>query len=87
MVKAGVCKTPITGSNPVVASNEIDTKPAPHGAGFASHSVEATTGFEPVIGVLQTPALTTWLRRLGSTTNKGGTTPPLVGSSGAEEGI
>jgi hypothetical protein len=25
--------------------------------------VEATTGFEPVIGVLQTPALTTWLRR------------------------
>ena len=26
-------------------------------------SLEATTGFEPVMGVLQTPALTTWPRR------------------------
>ncbi len=25
--------------------------------------MEATTGLEPVMGVLQTPALTTWLRR------------------------
>ena len=34
--------------------------------------VEATTGFEPVIGVLQTPALTTWLRRLETITTRGG---------------
>jgi hypothetical protein len=28
--------------------------------------MEATAGFEPAIGVLQTPALTTWPRRLGA---------------------
>ena len=33
------------------------------GLSFVIGEVEATTGFEPVIGVLQTPALTTWLRR------------------------
>ena len=34
MVKAGVCKTPIIGSNPIVASTIPDTKPAPSRAGF-----------------------------------------------------
>ena len=33
------------------------TKPAHHRAGFVSATMEATTGFEPVMGVLQTPAL------------------------------
>jgi hypothetical protein len=28
--------------------------------------LEATAGFEPAIGVLQTPALTTWPRRPGA---------------------
>ncbi len=32
-------------------------------AGPVSDFVEATAGFEPAIRVLQTPALTTWLRR------------------------
>jgi hypothetical protein len=27
------------------------------------HLAEATVGLEPTVGVLQTPALTTWLRR------------------------
>lgn len=31
--------------------------------GQAENVLEATGGFEPPIGVLQTPALTTWLRR------------------------
>ena len=31
---------------------------------FWEGQLEATGGFEPPIGVLQTPALTTWLRRL-----------------------
>ncbi len=33
-------------------------------AGSSKVAVEATIGFEPMMGVLQTPALTTWLRRL-----------------------
>src|SRR5205807_1327906 len=32
----------------------------------ANESAEATAGIGPAIGVLQTPALTTWLRRLGA---------------------
>ncbi len=51
--KAAVCKTAITGSNPVVASK---TKRLWHN----NHSrfvLEATTGFEPVMAVLQTAAL------------------------------
>ncbi len=35
----------------------------PSGAGSHFIPMEATTGIEPVIGVLQTPALTTWPRR------------------------
>ena len=42
-------------------------------AGFLFEKVEATVGIEPTIRVLQTPALTTWPRRLAS--------------AGAEEGI
>ena len=47
--------------------------------------MEATAGFEPVMGVLQTPALTTWLRRL----DKEGrlTAVPRTSWFGAEEGI
>ena len=45
-------------------------------------------GFEPMMGVLQTPALTTWLRRLVVNTTRTGAEPPLlVDSFGAEEGI
>ena len=32
----------------------------------STSTLEATTGFEPVMGVLQTPALTTWPRRRGA---------------------
>src|SRR3954454_15881786 len=35
-------------------------------AGRSSRKPEATAGIEPAIGVLQTPALATWLRRLGA---------------------
>ena len=49
-----------------------DKKPAPRGR-FVSEKLEATVGIEPTIGVLQTPALTTWPRRPCAT--------------GAEEGI
>ena len=33
--------------------------------GKADRTREATVGLEPTVGVLQTPALTTWLRRRG----------------------
>ena len=65
--------------------------------------MEATGGFEPPIGVLQTPALTTWPRRPGkkmerktgfepatsSLARRCSTTEPLplVAGLGAEEGI
>ena len=42
--------------------------------------MEATVGIEPTIGVLQTPALTTWPRRPG-------TLRLALGKLGAEEGI
>ena len=35
---------------------------------WGSQILEATAGFEPAIGVLQTPALATWLRRQEKTT-------------------
>ena len=34
--------------------------------GGKGQKMEATSGFEPLIGVLQTPALTTWPRRPGA---------------------
>jgi hypothetical protein len=39
---------------------------APRCSEFGSGLLEATGGFEPPIRVLQTPALTTWLRRPGA---------------------
>ena len=41
------------------------TRKRPARAVFVSENLEATVGIEPTIGVLQTPALTTWPRRLG----------------------
>lgn len=46
------CQTPVTRQ-----------RDRPSEAGPVSDFVEATAGFEPAIRVLQTPALTTWLRR------------------------
>ena len=38
--------------------------PTPTSSGRSSYdTTEATVGLEPTVGVLQTPALTTWLRR------------------------
>ena len=67
---------------------------------FRLRCLEATTGFEPVIGVLQTPALTTWPRRQQPeppTPECRGTAPslslrpgarnPAAAFAGAEEGI
>ena len=45
------------GDSPVRSLLEVvSTQPA-HGHDFVSEKLEATTGFEPVMGVLQTPAL------------------------------
>ena len=49
----------------------------PSGSRFASDGLEATTGFEPVMGVLQTPALPLGYVARGS----------FRGRTGAEEGI
>ena len=44
---------------------------------------KATVGLEPTVGVLQTPALTTWLRRR----QKRGSPPDGKGTAGAEDEI
>ena len=53
------------------------TEPTPEGAGPVSEILEATMGFEPMMGVLQTPALTTWLRRPLIDTKPGRLPPTL----------
>ena len=55
------------------ASPARPARKRPRWAAFESENLEATVGFEPTIRVLQTPALTTWLRR--------------PATAGAEEGI
>ena len=44
----------------------LKTRRAPIRGLFEFNILEATTGVEPVMAVLQTAALTTWLRRPGA---------------------
>ena len=57
----------------LLSTPALPTRKRPGRAAFVSKNLEATVGIEPTIGVLQTPALTTWPRR------------PCA--AGAEEGI
>ena len=54
------------GPNPTRRPMAHDESRPPHRWAALYDSMEATTGIEPVIGVLQTPALTTWPRRHGA---------------------
>lgn len=51
----------------IVSSPKLSASSSPETA-----DLEATAGFEPAIGVLQTPALATWLRRQEKTTSASG---------------
>lgn len=51
---------------PLPLNRKLRTRAAPRCSELACSLLEATGGFEPPIRVLQTPALTTWLRRPGA---------------------
>ena len=68
------------------ASRRRIRKPA-SGGRLESDLLEATGGFEPPIGVLQTPALTTWPRRPSTSSGQALSSKLRELSFGAEEGI